>query len=144
MQLSKRWATVFVLFFILYSGWVTAQESGVHLTARLVAASMDTTTEATHALDDVLPLFQENLKFNTYRLVCKRTFEVTDGLRVKLESDITLALGETRKNQCTVQVERHGKPLLTSRFRFDSGHPVVLGGFPEEKGNTLIIVLAPE
>jgi len=133
-----------VLFIALHGVWAAAENAGVHLTARLVAASMDTTADATESLDDVLPLFQENLKFNTYRLVCKRAFNVTDGLRIKLERDITLVLGEARKNQCTVQVERNGKALLTSRFRFDRGHPVVLGGFPEEKGNTLIIVLAPE
>ena len=144
MPLSRLWAGTLALVIVLSGGWAAAEDAGVHLTARLVSASMDASSDASEPLADVLPLFQENLKFNTYRLVCKRAFDITDGLRVKLERDMTLVLGEARKNQCTVQVERHGKPLLTSRFRFDHGHPVVLGGFPEDNGNTLIIVLAPE
>ncbi len=126
----------------------TAEEAAVRISARLVAASNRPPREkpapASADLADVLPLVQENLRFTSYELVCKRTFPVVDGMRVKLDRDLTLLMSEVKRRQCTVQVERRARALVTTRLRFEPGHPVVLGGFPDTDGTTLVIVLAAE
>lgn len=116
-------------------------DSGPQITIRLVAASDTGKTENAQALGDVLPLFEGNMHYTSYALVCKHEAVVMEGLRVKLDNGFAVSLSEVKKNVCTVTVDRAGKALVTTRLRLEAGRPVVLSGFPDRSGVTFIVVI---
>ena len=111
----------------------------MQVTARLVEASADAAPNAPE-LADVLPLLQELLKFNSYQLVCSRTFPPTEGLRVKLERGQTFVVSNVKGNEFTVTVDRGGKTILTMRVKLQPGRPVVFN-VPSDRGHSYFIVL---
>jgi len=111
----------------------------LQVTARLVEAFSDGTPNAPE-LADVLPLLQELLKFNSYQMVCSRTFPATEGLRVKMERGQTFVVSNVKGNEFTVSVDRGGKTILTMRVKLQPGRPIVFN-VPSDRGHSYFVVL---
>ena len=130
----------------LTAGATDASMVPMRISARLIAASDAPVAEAGSELADLLPLLKDNLKFNSFRLICRRNFVAMEDLRVKLDEGMSLVISQIKKETGTFQVERRGKILLNTRLRLEAGRPVVLvlAGFTNESGATLILVLGSE
>ena len=109
------------------------------VTARLVEAFFDGKPNVPE-LADVLPLLQELLKFNSYQMVCTRTFPAIEGLRVKMERGQVFVISNVKDNEFTVSVDRGGKTILTMRVKLQSGRPVVFN-VPSSRGHNYFVVL---
>ncbi len=114
-------------------------QAPIMVAARLVAAS-STGNTVSPELADVVPLLQETLRFTSYQLACARHFPLGERI-VKLEKGLTLGISKVENNECTVTVNRQGRPLVSMRVRLAPGHPVVVGSIPDADGSSLFVVL---
>lgn len=115
---------------------------GPTMSIRLIAAANSGKTENAAALGDILPLLEDNLRrYASYALVCQRQAVIMEGTRIKLDRGLSVTVSGIKDKTCTVAVDRRGKTLVSTRLRLEPGRPVILGGFPEDDGTTLILVI---
>ena len=111
------------------------------LLVRVVAAGKDAGPAATSELSDILPLLRENLRFQSYRLLCSRRVVLREGNKVDLTGGLRMVFSEVRGVDFRVRVEKGKGRLIETRLRLRPGKPVILGGLPADGAGTLLLVL---
>ena len=115
-----------------------------HVQIRVIAAGNSGPQEKNAGLTDVLPFLKETLRYSSYQLLSTRTVTPAENLRVSLDSGLTLAFRELRGRSCTVNLERRGQLVVTTRVNLLPGQPIIVGPVPEPGGTVLLTVLNGE
>ena len=130
---------------MLLASWLTgagagsAAAGGATLTIRLVEAS-NQGKGLGKGLGDVGALLQDNLKFNTFRLVDSKSLPLPARGAAQLAGGFTARCSGDQKN-LAVTIERGGKAVLQSTVELQRGAPLILGGLPVEGAKMIVILL---
>jgi hypothetical protein len=134
------------------AGWIVAAAwlagcagtvSADTLTVRLVEAG-NSGTGTSPALADVARLLKENMPFSSYVLVDSRQASVPGKGAVEIKGGYRVQYSGGGGG-LTVVIQRDGKDLLRSTVALTASSPVVVGGFPSEKGKSVFVfTLVPE
>ena len=120
----------------------TATVYAENVRVRLVQASHGPAPEQTEALRDVLPLLRRNLRFQSYQLLSDRRFTARTAKQVQLGRDFSLTVTSVSERTLGVSVASGQRRLLSTRAHLVPNKPLLLGGFPDRKGRTHIIILS--
>lgn len=118
------------------------------LNVRLLAAETEprTTQAKQKALADVVPMLQRVFRFPAYKLLAQREAVLRAGLKLNLARALTLTVTKFSGSQLTVELHRlknrKKQRVLQTTVKLVAAKPVVLGGFKDADGTTLIVVLA--
>ena len=129
-----------LVIFLVWLGLASAASAqGGSLAIRLIAANNDG-AGVSSGLEDVAGLLQANLPF--------RRFDLLDQARVGLPADGGASLARGIGVRCNgpidnlrVTVTRDGRQVINTTLRLGDFRPVILGGFPYERGRLLLLIV---
>ena len=113
--------------------------AGPILTIRLVEAS-DKGQGVGAGLGDVGPLLQNNLRFNSFRLVTSGSLPLPSGGTVSLGQGLAARCSGDQHN-LAVSITRGSKVVLQSTVELQRGTPFIMGGLPAEGGKLIVVLL---
>ena len=129
-----------VMAVMLSPMWQWQSVAGELMTLRLVEAS-NAGEGVTAEVKDVASILAAQLPFNSYRLV--------DRAKCKLPANQVVSMSRGYTVQCigvqdnlTINVRERKSEILQTTVALKDGKPLVLGGFPSNKGKLLLILLA--
>ncbi len=135
----KRYAIV-IFVVVLSQMWAMMSEAGELVTLRLVEAS-NTGDGVSPELKDVGSILKAQLPFKSYRLV--------DRGKCKLPADQSIGMSRGYRIRCTgvqdnftIKIRQGKSEILQTTVALKDGKPLMLGGFPSNKGKLLLILLA--
>jgi hypothetical protein len=109
------------------------------LTIRLVEAS-NKGQGVGPGLGDVGPLLQNNLRFNSFRLINSGSLPLPAGGNVSLGQDLAArCVGDPRN--LSVTILRGSKVVLKSTVELQRGTPFIMGGLPAEGGKLIVVLI---
>jgi hypothetical protein len=112
------------------------------LHVRLLSADNSGGGTKTAGIEDVLPQLRRNLRFNTYRLLVRRSVPLKAGARTRLGRGLSLTIVGADRGAVTIALHRGDARLMQTRLQLAKGKPVSLGGIPGEGEERLIVVVS--
>ena len=142
MRTSLAIAVSVALFPVVAPNAAGQAPTAVALHVRLLSA--DNSGGGTNAagIEDVLPQLRKNLRFNTYRLLVRRTIALKSGSRTRLSRGLSLSIVGVDGGAVTIALQRGDARLMQTRLQLAKGKPVSLGGIPGEGEERLIVVVS--
>ena len=129
------------LFFFFLLGVLGKGMAGEVVTIRLVEASNGGGGVAKE-LGDVASILKGQLPFNQYRLVDRNQCKLPAAKRsIKMARGYGLEC-QGEQDNFTVKVRHKKSEILQTTIALKDGKPLMLGGFPDDKGKLLLILLA--
>ena len=116
------------------TGW-----GGTVLSVRLVETSK-TVEESSPGLEDVVEVLSRNLPFNSFTLLGNHAMELPARQTFRMRGFTVRCYG--RQEELMVAIMRRDKVLISTLIRLQDGKPVILGGFPSEKGRRVFVFVA--
>ncbi|OPZ30852.1 MAG: hypothetical protein BWZ02_00557 [Lentisphaerae bacterium ADurb.BinA184] len=132
------------LALLLLAGLVRARADDAaprNLRVQFIAASTSETPKTDKRLAALLPLLK-NLSHNSYRLLDESTIRLPGATPLALSQGFVLALQDKGGGKVGVTITRKGKTVMdTPGVVLVENRPLVLGGFPDGDGTSLLLVL---
>lgn len=132
MNKTFAWLCILLLSAVIAS-------AGPLLSIRLVEASNDGQGMGA-GLNDVARLLQENLPFNSFRLLSNQSMPLPAHGAVNLAQGVLARCSGDERN-LTVSIERARVPQLQSTVELRKDIPFILGGLPSANGKMIVILL---
>ena len=133
--------------------WASLAVAGDTLSIRLVEASNPrkgregaaagerAAQGAPKGLEDIEDTLKQNLPFNTFALVDEQTMKLPASETANLARSFTVRCSG-KQDALSVSLKRNKEELLSSVLSLRDNKPVILGGFPSDKGKLLVVLVA--
>ena len=134
----RRYAIVLITILLLLFLNATSI-AGEFVTLRLVEAS-NTDGGVPPELKDVGGILRAQLPFTNYRLVDRGKCNLPANQTIRMSRGYNIQCTGTQDN-FTVNVRQRKSEILQTTVAIKDGKPLMLGGFPSDKGKLLLILL---
>ena len=129
----KTWC----LAFLCLCAWTLPAMAGSSMSIRLVEASAQGKGDSS-GLEDVVDVLKKNLPLPFYTLVDRTRISLpANGKPLNLGSYTITCTGS--QDALVIVVQQGARKLLQTSVKLDNKSPLVLGGFPSEKGKMVLV-----